>query len=169
MEAMKKYNDYVNMTKGYLKSYNRFKVQIENMKEDIEAMQKELEADVAAPIAQYGGTIRGGSPELNSVESAASRHNAINNKIKYLSHEINVAERKIRQIDRTLSTIKAEDAELIRMYYFDGMTWTEIGIQKYLSDKWVRIKCNRAVKEIAQMIFGSKAVPIQESLFVFAE
>jgi DNA-directed RNA polymerase specialized sigma24 family protein len=166
---MNEYNDYVNMTKGYLKSYKRFKVQIVNMREDIEAMRREMDMDAAAPIAQYGGETGGGTPELNSVEAAASRNMAASKRIEYLEHEIDVAERKIRQIDRTLAAIRPEDADLIRMYYFEGMTWAEIGIQKFLTEKWVRNKCNRAVKEIAQMIFGSKAAPVQQCLFVFAE
>ena len=70
---MNEYNDYVRITRGWLREYNTFKATVESMTQDIEAQQRllDMSQDLTAPIAKYDNMPKGGTPELNAVESAA--------------------------------------------------------------------------------------------------
>ena len=81
MKSLTGYNDYVNTTRGWLKRYNQFVVTAENMRDEIAANKKIMEADVSAPCAKYGDEPGGGTSELNTVEAAASRHEYLNQRI----------------------------------------------------------------------------------------
>ena len=64
---MNEYNDYVGMTKRYLKSYNQLRITAKNFDEDIEASKAMLQ-DESVAISRYGGEPGGGSGEFNPVE-----------------------------------------------------------------------------------------------------
>ena len=78
---MNEYNDYIAITRRWLKDYNLFKVTVRNMNKDIEAQQQILDLGSVAPIAKYGDMPAGGSPELNAVPCKRYRH------VKQFAHE----------------------------------------------------------------------------------
>jgi len=165
---MREYNDYVGMTKQYLKNYNQFKIIIDNLTEEIKTQRQIAAVDVAAPAAQYGDMPRGGTPELNSVESAAARHEKIQARIRRMETDIAALTRIISKVDRAISGLTEEDADIICAYYLKKQSWQQIARQRYMTEKWTRDRCNRAVKEMAKMIFGLVAMPPKQQLFVFA-
>lgn len=165
---MKGYNDYISMTRSYLKSYNQFKITIENLNDEIAAQERLLETDVTAGISKYGDEPGGGTPELNSVESAAYRHEMIIKRISEMELNVTSIKRILRKVDRAIEGLSEENRQLITDYYIEGMSWRQIGTANYLTEKWARDKGNKAIKEIAKMIFGPVAMPEQQQLFVFA-
>ena len=54
---MKEYNDFLGMTKKYLKDYNQFKITVKNLNEEIEAQIAMLN-DESVAISHYGGDMR---------------------------------------------------------------------------------------------------------------
>jgi len=171
MEKLKEYNDYIRATKSYLRKLNQFKATAENRRELIEIWENELthaENDIAAPIAQYGEKAGHGTPELNTVEMSAAKRELLSKKITRGKNELRRLEHIIRCVERSLSMLEKQDQEMIRAYYLDGESWSDIATRFYLSEKWAAEKGRRAVREIAGMLFGSEVVKDPEQLFVFA-
>jgi hypothetical protein len=152
-----------------LKRYNQFKVTIANLNDDIDAMEHAIEEDVAAPIANYGGMPGGGTPELNTVEAAAERHNKMKDMIHKDRESIQNIERILRKVDRAITELKPDDQFLIKGHFIDHRSWGELSAEKFFTEKWARERSRKAIKQMAFMLFGSRAMPEQQNLFVFFE
>lgn len=166
---MKEYNDYVGLTKRYLKSYSQLKITVENLTEEIEAQKNLLQGESVA-ISRYDSQPGGGSSELselNATEAAASRRIKIEQQISTMKKDKEEIERLLRKINRALEGLNDADKALVIGYYIDGYSWQQLSQQNYCSEKWVRDKGNKALKEIAFMIFGGVARP-KQMRFVFA-
>lgn len=98
---MKEYNDYVGMTKRYLKSYTQLHITVKNLDEGIEA-QKTMLQDEAVAISRYGDEPGGGSSELNATESAANRRIMIENCITEMERDKAEIECILRKVNRAL-------------------------------------------------------------------
>lgn len=166
---MKEYNDYVQITKEYLKRYQEFKATVENLNDEIEAQEHFLNAGPSAPIPKYGDDSGGGTNELTPAEAEAAKRIAIREKIESKRHEVERIERVIRKVDRALEALTTEDRQLVEGFYLQHKTWKELSIEHYMTEKWARVTAGRVVKRMAGMIFGMAAIPEQQSLFVFFE
>ena len=163
---MNEYNDYVGMTRRYLKSYNQLQITVKNLDEEIEA-QKNMLQDEAVAISRYGDEPGGGSSELNATESAASRRIMIENRIVDMECDKAEIERVLRKIDRALEGLSDGDRDLVHGHFIDGYSWQQLGNKTYCSEKWARDKGNKALKEVAFMVFGVCVRP-RQLRFVFA-
>lgn len=162
--------NFINTTRLYLKNYNKFKTAIINLNDDIEALEAELrENEPTAPIAKYGDEPTGGSNELTVVEQYAARREACYDKIIETKKNIASLKRIIKKIDRALDCMDYTDSEIIKEYYFKRKTWREIGQKYYFTEQWARTRGNKAIKQIAEMMFGFEAMPEQLKLkFIFS-
>ena len=163
---MNEYNDYVGMTKRYLKSYNQLRITARNLDEDIEASQAMLQ-DESVAISRYGCELGGGSGELNAVESAANRRIEITKRIKDIQRDSIEIDRVIRKVDNAMEGLNEVDRDLVWGHYVDGYSWMQLGIKHGYTEKWARDHGSRAVKQVAFMIFGIASQP-QQLHFVFA-
>ena len=163
---MNEYNDYVGMTRRYLKSYTKLQITVKNLDEEIEA-QKTMLQDEAVAISRYGDEPGGGSSELNATESAASRRIMIENRIVDMECDKAEIERVLRKIDRALDGLSDGDRDLVQGHFIDGYSWQQLGNKAYCSEKWARDKGNKALKEVAFMVFGVCVRP-RQLRFVFA-
>jgi len=166
---LREYSDYIETTRSYLKRYNQFKVTIANLNDDIDAMEHAIEEDVAAPIANYGGMPGGGTPELNTVEAAAERHNKMKDMIHKDRESIQNIERILRKVDRAITELEPDDQFLIKGHFIDHRSWGELSAEKFFTEKWARERSRKAIKQMVFMLFGSRAMPEQQNLFVFFE
>ena len=164
---MHEYSDYVNITRSWLKEYNELKASAKILRADVAAMQKELAAPAAAPIAKYGDEPAGGTPELNTIEGAAARKLELERQIGSREAAIAAIELNIHKTDCALSALPVESAAILRGHYMEYKTWQELSREYYMSEKGIRNKGSMAVKALAKMIFGQKAW--QPNMFVFAE
>ena len=167
---MREYNDYVSLTKRYLKNYNQFKVSVENMKEDIRSLEESIEKSlhVSAPIAKYGDEPSGGTSELNSVERAADQLVQMKQRLCVMKTDMGELSKVIVKIDRALGGLKEKDVEIINERYFYGYSWEQIGDKHCYTAKWARDRGSEAVKQLAFMMFGMKVKPYLAN-FVFAD
>lgn len=159
---MKEYNDYIEMTFGYLRNYNKFQIVIENLEAEKEA-KRLLLSDQSVAIAKYGDAPGGGSNELNQTEAAASKRMEMQNEIERIDREIAELERILTKIDRAVKGLDTDDQRVIIMYYFERRSWREIADELYCSADWARKRGKKAVNDMAFMIFGQKACPDQLS------
>ena len=171
MEKLKEYNDYIRATKSYLRKLNQFRATAENRRELIKFWENELanmENDITAPIAQYGEKAGHGTPELNTVEMSAAKMELLKQKISRGKDELLRLEHIIRCVERSLSILDEQDREMIKAYYLEGDSWSNIAARYYLSEKWAAEKGRRAIRELTGMLFGNDVVKDPEQLFVFA-
>lgn len=163
--SLNEYNDYVGSVRKYLRKYNQFKVTILNLEEEKEAQIKMLN-DFSVSIAKYGDEPGGGSSELNQTEAAADQRIKIKKEIENIDMNIAVLQRLIKKVDRSIAGLADTERRLIVGYFFDNKSWMELGNEMYYTEKWARERGNKAVKEIAFMMFGTVARP-EQLRFVF--
>ena len=163
---MKEYNDFLGMTKKYLKDYNQFKITVKNLNEEIEAQIAMLNDEPVA-ISRYGGEPGGGSGELNATEAAANRRVMVRAHIEDMRRNKEEIERIIRKVDRAIEGLSDEDKGLVQGHFIDGYSWWQLGVKCSYTEKWARDHGNKAVKQVAFMIFGIVSQP-QQLRFVFA-
>ena len=166
---MNGYNDYISITRRWMKEYNTFRATVESMTADIQEQQKLLSRseNLCAPIANYDGMSKGGSPGLNGVEAKA--YDRLRREASIHRQTLNRDEIKriIDTIDRALNTLSLEDQAVLTEHYIDGRSWEQIGYCRNYSERWAREKGGKALKSLAFVIFGVKARP-EQLTFVFA-
>ena len=158
---VQKYNDYTRSVTGYLSNYNKFKIAIENMEEDKKAKLNMLN-NHSVPIAKYSDELGGGSSELNQTEAAASMRIKLEDDIKQIELNIDELQRILIKIDRAIEGLNDEYKKIVNMRT-EGYSWERMGDVMYCSGKWAKNKYNKAVDEIAFMMFGQDACPKQLS------
>lgn len=165
--GVQEYNDYIKLTRDYLKHYNNFLASADCLRERIAAAKEELSKEPAAAIAKYGGQPQGGYSELNGIESEVARNMAVRDKISQYETDLRILEHKIKQIDIAMSVLDDIDKRIVKECYINHRYYYQVGEIVGLSEKWTAQRAQRAVKEMACVLFGHKAV--QCSLFVFAD
>ena len=166
---MNEYNDYIAITRRWLKDYNLFKVTVKNMNKDIEAQQQILDMGSAAPVAKYGDIPKGGSPELNAVEMAADDRIKRQQDIYKAVMNRDDIQRHIDRIDSAIDSLEDEDREVLQEHYLQGDSWEHIGHNRHYSEQWARKKGGKALRQVAFILFGLKAKPPEQIRFVFAQ
>lgn len=165
--GVQEYNDYIKLTRDYLKHYNSFLASADCLRERIAAAKEELGEKPAAAIAKYGGQLQGGYSELNGVESEVARNMAVRDKISQYETDLRILEHKIKQIDIAMSVLDDIDKRIVKECYINHRYYYQVGEIVGLSEKWTAQRAQRSVKEMTSVLFGHKAV--QGSLFVFAD
>ncbi|WP_303815354.1 hypothetical protein [Selenomonas ruminantium] len=170
MESKKKYKNFIQTTRSYLKHLRQFRIATENMREQLALWRKELQdidAFIAAPIAQYGGGTGHGTAELNSVEAAAARREKLLPCIERTEKELDKVEHIINTIGRSMTVLDTEELLLLEGHYIKGQSWREISDNLYISEKWAAEKGGRAIKKLAEAMFADMVSRHQLS-FIFA-
>lgn len=164
------YNDYMFLAKRYLRNYNKFKLTAKVLEKDIADRERMLEAsgDVGAAVARYGDMPPGGHSELNTVESACERHMRELADIQCKKKDLASINGVLERIDTAFAVVEYGVLDMVKEYYIDGYTWEQIGYRHHYSPRWCREKSKKAVADMAAVIFGLKAQPMQMS-FVFAQ
>jgi len=165
-----KYKDFMETTRNYLKHLPQFRVQIENMREQLSMLHKELETIdefIAAPIAKYGDSMGGGAAELNSVEAAAARREKLLPCIQRIERELEQVEHIVNAVGRSLTALDTEELILVEGHYIKGQGWREISDALNISEKWAMEKGRRTINKLAGMMFADMVSRRQLS-FIFA-
>ncbi len=165
---MQKYNDYINVTRRWLRYYNKFKAAIDGMNEDLRMLETLLKEDEAAPVAHYGDSPVGGESELNSVEKAVERRMKQRQQISQIKADLAELKRIVSRVGIALETLDDDSREIIQERFIDGYSWEQVGIRHHMSESGIRKKGNRILGDLALVIFGIKANPHQLS-FVFLD
>lgn len=161
---MREYGDYIRETKRLLQNYNKMKVAVTNLTEEIEAQEMILRDESISSI-QYGDDrISGGTRELTSTEAAAARRIKLERYISDMLIRRDEIERTIRAIDRAFESLDDADVELIRERYIRGLSWAEIAGALNYTEKWAKEKGGKVLRDVALMLFGVEVKPRQMKL-----
>lgn len=105
------HGDCIKETKRILGQYNKMKVAVQNLAEEIEARTAALQGESVA-IARYGDEPTGGTAELTATEAAAARRMRAAADIEEMQERKRDMERTLRAVDRALACLSADDERL---------------------------------------------------------
>lgn len=159
------HGDCIKETKRILGQYNKMKVAVQNLTEEIEARTSALQGESVA-IARYGDEPTGGTAELTATEAAAARRMRAAADIEEMQERKKEIERTLRAVDRALACLSAEDERLVRGRYIDGYAWWRVARNVGYTEKWARDKGGRALRDVALMVFGVSVSPVQMKLIL---
>ena len=157
------HGDCIKETKRILGQYNKMKVAVQNLAEEIEARCAALQGESVA-IARYGNEPTGGTAELTATEAAAARRMRAAADIEEMQERKRDMERTLRAVDRALACLSAEDERLVRGRYIDGYAWWRVAREAGYTEKWADKKGRRALHDMGLMLFGISGKPLQERL-----
>ena len=160
------HGDCIKEIKRILGQYNKMKVAVQNLTEEIEARCAALQGESVA-IARYGNEPTGGTAELTATEAAAERRMKAAADIAVMEQRKRDMERTIRAVDRALSCLSADDERLVRGRYIDGYAWWQVAREAGYTEKWARDKGGKALRDVALMIFGIGKQSTQLKLAIF--
>ena len=160
------HNDYVILTKTYLKDYKRLSGMRDVWLHEMHDINSELAETAAAPIAQYGGEPGGGSGLSTPTERAAEHCMRLGTKRDERAADCAEVARLAGILQTALAAMEPEDAELLRMHYIEGLTWYDVGDKLGYSYQGIRKRGSRALHTLTQYIFGLKAVPPRQIVLI---
>ena len=160
------HGDCIKETKRILGQYNKMKVAVQNLAEEIEARTAALQGESVA-IARYGDTPTGGTAELTATEAAAERRMKAAADIAEMEQRKQDMERTLRAVDRALSCFSANDERLVRGRYIDGYAWWRVAREAGYTEKYASERGNRLLRDVADMVFGMVSRPLQTRLFMY--
>ena len=159
------HGDCIKETKRILGQYNKMKVAVQNLTEEIEARTAALQGESIA-IARYGDDPMGGTAELTATEAAAARRMRAAQEIVEMKERKQDMERTLRAVDRALSCLSVGDERLVRGRYVDGYAWWQVAREAGYTEKYASERGNRVLRDVADMVFGMAVRPLQMRLFV---
>ena len=160
------HGDCIKKTKRILGQYNKMKVAVQNLTEEIEARAAALQGESVA-IARYGDEPMGGTSELTATEAAAERRMKTTADIAVMEQRKQDMERTLRAVDRALSCLSTNDERLVRGRYIDGYAWWQVAREAGYTEKWARDKGGKALRDVALMVFGVSVRPVQLKFAIF--
>lgn len=153
---MYKYNDYLKLTKDYLKNFAYYRQAINSISEDIEDIRKQLATEsIKAPA--YGSDTSGGFNELNGIERAAENRIRLTKVSEELQENCRVLERQMKKVTAAINTLPEDERQAVQMYYMDRMTYGVISEKLHLSERSCKRRISKATRSIAFMLFGLTA------------
>ena len=160
---MREYGDYIRETKRILGSYNKMKVAVMNLTEEMEAIERLLQDEGIAAV-RYGDEVGRGAGELTATEAAAARRIKLEGHIADMRIRRDEMERTIRAIDRAFESLDDADVELLWGRYMQGLSWIEIADALNYTEKWAQEKGGKVLRDVALMLFGVEVRPAQIKL-----
>lgn len=157
------HGDCIKETKRILGQYNKMKVAVQNLAEEIEARTAALQGESVA-IARYGDEPTGGTSELTATEAAAEKRMKTTADIAVMEQRKQDMERTLRAVDRALACLSADDERLVRGRYIEGHSWWQVAREAGYTEKWARDKGGRVLRDVALMVFGVSEKPLQLQL-----
>ena len=161
---MREYGDYIRDTKRILGSYNKMKVAVTNLTEEIDAQEAVLRDESIASIRYGDDRISGGTRELTSTEAAAVKRIRLEGRIADMKARRDEIERTVRAIDRAFESLDDPDVELLQGRYMRGQSWIEIADALNYTEKWAQEKGGKVLRDVALMLFGVVVRPVQMRL-----
>ena len=158
---MYKYNDYLKLTRDYLRNYPYYKQAVEAITKDIGYMQDRL-AHESPKTAKYGADTGGGYSELNGVEQAANKRMWLERRCEELQENRRALQRQLEKVDAAVNALSTEEQKIIQMFYFDGLTHQALAQRIHLSERSSQRQVRRATNRIALILFGLDA---QQNIF----
>lgn len=162
---MQGFNDYMRLTRGYLKDYRRMESSVDAWEAERKDILAEL-STVPVAISKYGGEPGGGTNELTPVERQAERNGKLETRLSEIEHDVKELRSVMRKIESAVSVLDSETQQLVWEHYVDGIAWYGVADKLYISESCIRQRGHRAVCDIATNLFGLKAKPYEQVVLI---
>ncbi|MBS4538201.1 hypothetical protein GOQ27_06985 [Clostridium sp. D2Q-11] len=143
---------YYKATEKALYNYSHFKINIINMKEELES----LKDDDGVGAISYEGEKTSETFKINRQVEDQSIRNI--NKEKYLRMKIKLTENEIRKIDRALEGLTEKERKIIELRYMKGYQWFNIAYEVQYNERYCRTIKRCAIENVAKSLYGMTAV-----------
>lgn len=158
--------DYILKTKKALRSYKDMADYVANAHTMIDDLTQRLAVLPAPKIPKLsfsgGGSGDGTSPQ----ERAYMQREAMKEKIRMLTLEINRVEPVIMQIDDALDRLEDVDKIIITRRLVNNESWILISSDLNASESFCRKRLPKVLESLAIKLFGTSAVP-EQGKFIF--
>lgn len=148
-------NDYVKLTRNYLKNYNYYMDYVEKAFARCSEIDLEL-ADESIKTTTYG-LEQGGCSELTPVERAASMRMKLKSEKADLQNKANLVKAFLSNLLTNIGKLDVEDKVLISKLYFRHLSTLEISKEMHITTRWVCMQARQAEKKLAVLLFGKAA------------
>ena len=149
------YNDYIKLTREYLRNLVYYAEAVKNLTGEIEDIEKELGGiSIKSPGLEGVG---GGSPELNTVEQAVDDRVRLADRYQRLVFERARLQQQIDKVQSAVGKLPDEEREAVRMFYFDRLGYRCMARARHDSERTCRRRVYSATNSIAFMLFGERS------------
>lgn len=151
-----KANDYISVTRSYLKRYNLYAQYLNNVKEEVRDIDRQL-ASESIRVSGYGADHGGSSSGLTVVESAAGRRILLEEEKSRLLNDALMLESLMTRLTNAMLRLTPEEQGMIRGFYIDGLGYESLSRRYSYSERWCRKLLRGAEEKLAVMMFGPGA------------
>ena len=163
------HNDYINAVREYLTRYYEFNTYIKNLKADLEDLNA-MQALCAAPkVPTLSHTPGGNGIMISPEERAIYEKENLESRRKKLQSDLEKIEPLMRRLDRSIETLSYSDRIIAEERFIDGASWIRIADTLHMSETAVRKRSGKVLEQIAAMMFGPAAIPVQTHFVFFDE
>lgn len=149
------YNDYLRLTRGYLKNLPIYRQAAENL--ELELADERAMLSQITPKAISYGAVGGGTGELTPTEQAVQQRAVSVQRCQKLQQEHQVLRHQCDRIERALQVLSPEEQEAVDLIYFKHFSYTDMSRRTFTSARTCRRRLNGAVQKVAVMLFGLQA------------
>lgn len=147
---MKSIDKHYKETEYLLYNYKMLKINIENMKNDIELLKEEcgisgVNTDSISTSKTY---------KISSISEDTALSNI--EKIDFLERNIGRTEKKVERVDRTLEGLTEEERSILINRYIEGKQWWQVASLVRYSERHCKRMRNEAIDKMIIGLFGSK-------------
>lgn len=139
--------DYIKESVEWLKNYNRLKSSIETMALELKDLNMELNQMGYKPI-DYSGMPHGNYKIPD--DEVCNRIVERDKKAKAIQE----TKDKIEKLDLILSKLDAEEREILKAKFIDGLSYEEMSNQLHLSFATITRKKNEGLRNLALQLWG---------------
>lgn len=150
-----RYNDYLKLTKEYLRNLKYYKEAEQNIRERIDGITQEL-AGVSIKSGMGSG-VQGGTPELNVVEMEAERRVQMERRYGELLMERASLQSQIDKLERAVEALPPSEKDIILKFFNYNMSYAEMAGTLNFSERTLKRRVSDATRSIAFMLFGDRA------------
>ncbi|NBI05777.1 hypothetical protein [Senegalia massiliensis] len=150
MKQIKK--QYYKRAEKALYNYTQFKINILNMKEQLECLKNE---DGVNCINYEGEKTSETNKITRQLEEQAIRNIK---KEKQLKYKIKTTQHEVNKIDRALEGLTDIEKKVIELRYIKGYQWFNIAYEAQYNERWCKEIRTQALQKISISLFGYTAL-----------
>ena len=153
----REYNDYLQLTRKYLRNYSIYLEAVENLTRRLRDIEVELgTVSISSPVFGEGG----GKCELTSVEREADRRIERRDQYEELFRERAQLRRQLQKVKNALDALPEEECDAIRLFFFENKHYDALTRLRHWSTATCKRRINGAVRKVALMLFGQQAAQV---------
>lgn len=152
---MAQFNDYIKLTKGYLKNLSYYEVAVANMTDDVKEIEESLK-DVCTKVSKYEQN-PGGFTELAAVESEVENRAEQASRFKLRAKELHKMQLQVKKLRRCIDNLSKEEKDALKLFYTYKFSYEDMADELNVSERTCKRRVETGTKAVAIMLFGDKA------------